>query len=158
MTAAQSMMSQKEKDRIWQRVVQAKIRNQAEALKRIGVVGWAKLNALARSVLLADRNNREAVAASEYFRLRGIVRTNSSDEINPMPNPALNYGYAIVRAAMVRALVKAGLLCVCGIHHCNRSNAFALADDMTRKSGISVLNRAAVRFGIISSKWVEVSS
>lgn len=114
----------------WQHVVQSKIRNQAEALKRIGVVGWAKINALARSVLLADKNNREAVAAAEYFRLRGIVRTNSSDEINPMPNPALNFGYAIVRAAMARALVKAGLLCICGIHHSNRSNAFALADDM----------------------------
>ena len=129
-TAAQLMMSQKTKDRIWQRVVQAKIRNQAEALKRFGLIGWAKLNALARGVLLADRNNREAVAAAEYFRLRGIVRTNSSAEINPMPNPALNYGYAILRAAMARALVKAGLLCTCGIHHSNRSNAFALADDM----------------------------
>lgn len=129
-TTAQLALSQKVKDRIWQRVVQAKIRNQAEALKRSGIIGWAKLNALARGVLLADRNNREAVAAAEYFRLRGIVRTNSSDEINPMPNPALNYGYAIVRAAMARALVKAGLLCVCGIHHSNRSNAFALADDM----------------------------
>ena len=129
-TAAQLMMTQKAKDRIWQCVVQAKIRNQAEALKRANIIGWAKLNALARSVLLADRNNREAVAAAEYFRLREIVRTNSSDEINPMPNPALNYGYAIVRAAMARALVKAGLLCVCGIHHSNRSNAFALADDM----------------------------
>ena len=75
-TAAQMKMSQKTKDRIWQSVVQAKIRNQAEALKRIGLGGWAKLNALARGVLLADKNNREAVAAAEYFRLRGIVRTN----------------------------------------------------------------------------------
>ena len=129
-TAAQLAMAQKTKDRIWQRVVQAKIRNQAEALKRSGETGWAKLNALARNVLLADRNNREAVAAAEYFRLRGIVRTNSMDDVNPMPNPALNYGYAIVRAAMARSLVKTGLLCVCGIHHSNRSNAFALADDM----------------------------
>lgn len=129
-TTAQLLMLRKTKDRIWQRVVQAKIRNQAEALKRSGEAGWAKLNALARNVLLADRNNREAVAAAEYFRLRGIVRTNSMDDINPMPNPALNYGYAIVRAAMARSLVKAGLLCVCGIHHSNRSNAFALADDM----------------------------
>ena len=129
-TAAQLVMSQKTKDRIWQRVVQAKICNQAEALKRSGETGWAKLKALARNVVLADRSNREAVAAAEYFRLRGIVRTNSMDDVNPMPNPALNYGYAIVRAAMARSLVKAGLLYVCGIHHSNRSNAFALADDM----------------------------
>lgn len=129
-TTAQLSLTQRAKDRIWQRVVQAKIRNQAEALKRCDTPGWAKLNALARGVLLADRSNREAVAAAEYFRLRGIVRTNSSDAINPMPNPALNYGYAVVRAAMARSLVKTGLLCVCGIHHSNRSNAFALADDM----------------------------
>ena len=156
-TSAQLSMSPKVKDRLWQRVVQAKIRNQAEALKRTGTAGWAKLNALARGVLLADRNNREAVAAAEYFRLRGIVRTNSSDEINPMPNPALNYGYAVVRAAMSRALVKSGLLCVCGIHHSNRSNAYALADDMMEPYRPFV---DEIVFGLphtIGKDWVRMS-
>ena len=42
----------------------------------------------------------------------------------------LNYGYAIVRAAVARAIVVAGLLPSLGIKHCNRSNSFALADDL----------------------------
>ena len=47
-----------------------------------------------------------------------------------MPNAALNYGYAIIRAAMARALVGSGLLCIVGIHHHNQYNAYCLADDI----------------------------
>jgi CRISPR-associated protein Cas1 len=42
----------------------------------------------------------------------------------------LNYGYAVVRAAVARAIVAAGLLPSLGLHHRNRSNAFCLADDL----------------------------
>jgi CRISPR-associated protein Cas1 len=49
--------------------------------------------------------------------------------VDPL-NAALNYGYAILRAAVARALVGAGLFPALGLHHSNRSNAFALADDM----------------------------
>jgi len=46
------------------------------------------------------------------------------------PNAPLNYGYAILRAATARAIVGSGLACFRGIHHHNRYNAFALADDI----------------------------
>lgn len=42
----------------------------------------------------------------------------------------LNYGYAILRAVMARALVSSGLLPTLGIHHHNRYNAYCLADDV----------------------------
>ena len=45
-------------------------------------------------------------------------------------NSLLNYGYAVVRAAVARALIAAGLLPVVGLHHANRSNPFCLADDL----------------------------
>src|SRR5262249_13182536 len=45
-------------------------------------------------------------------------------------NAMLNYGYAIVRAALARAIVAAGLHPALGLHHCHRSNLFALADDL----------------------------
>lgn len=48
----------------------------------------------------------------------------------PGLNSFLNYGYAIVRAAIARAIVAAGLLPSIGIHHRNRANAFCLADDL----------------------------
>ena len=46
------------------------------------------------------------------------------------PNNLLNYGYAILRAVVARALVSSGLLPTLGIHHHNRYNAYCLADDI----------------------------
>lgn len=46
------------------------------------------------------------------------------------PNNLLNYGYAILRAIVARALVTSGLLPTLGIHHHNRYNAYCLADDV----------------------------
>ncbi len=46
------------------------------------------------------------------------------------PNNLLNYGYAILRAVVARALVISGLLPTLGIHHHNRYNAYCLADDI----------------------------
>jgi CRISPR-associated protein Cas1 len=51
------------------------------------------------------------------------------DHLDPL-NIMLNYGYAVLRAAVARALVAAGLFPALGLHHRNRSNAFCLADDM----------------------------
>jgi hypothetical protein len=48
----------------------------------------------------------------------------------PGLNSFLNYGYAVVRAAIARSIVAAGLLPSVGLHHRNRSNAFCLADDL----------------------------
>ena len=45
-------------------------------------------------------------------------------------NALLNYGYSVVRAAVARAIIVAGLMPSLGIKHANRSNAFALADDL----------------------------
>ena len=42
----------------------------------------------------------------------------------------MNYGYAILRAVVARALVSSGLLTTLGIHHRNKYNAFCLADDV----------------------------
>ena len=42
----------------------------------------------------------------------------------------LNYGYAVVRAAVARALVAAGLFPPIGLHHRSRADDFALADDL----------------------------
>ena len=45
-------------------------------------------------------------------------------------NGLLNYGYAVVRASVARAVVAAGLHPTIGVQHANRGNAFALADDL----------------------------
>ena len=52
--------------------------------------------------------------------------TGAGDKANVM----LNYGYAILRASVARAVVGSGLLPTLGIHHHNRYNAYCLADDI----------------------------
>ena len=42
----------------------------------------------------------------------------------------MNYGYAILRAAVARALLGSGLFPAFGLFHRNRYNAFPLADDV----------------------------
>ena len=48
----------------------------------------------------------------------------------PDQNRLLNYGYAIVRAAVGRAICAAGLHASVALHHRHRENAWALADDL----------------------------
>src|SRR5208283_4891701 len=55
-----------------------------------------------------------------------FVREDASDKRNAL----LNYGYAVVRSAVARALVAAGLLPAFGVNHASVSNAFNLADDL----------------------------
>lgn len=45
-------------------------------------------------------------------------------------NAHLNYGYAVVRAAMARGVVGTGLAPGLGLHHRSRLNAFQLVDDL----------------------------
>lgn len=114
--------------RLWRKLCRAKIRNQAALMRRLGK-NADKLEDLALAVKNGDPSNCEAQAARIYFQSLGddgFVR----DREGVWPNAALNYGYAILRAAVARALVGSGLLCIRGIHHHNRYNAFALADDV----------------------------
>ena len=117
------------KGRIWRKIVRQKIRNQAALMDRLGAKGAKRLLALAEEVKNGDPANCEAQAARIYFQVLGpdgFVR----DRDGVWPNAPLNYGYAILRAATARALVGSGLVCFHGVHHHNRYNAFALADDM----------------------------
>lgn len=116
------------KKQLWQQTIQCKIKNQAAMLKSKGKPMGALLS-LAASVKSDDTSNREGTAAREYWSLlfgNGFIR----DRYGDAPNPFLNYGYIILRAAVTRALVGSGLLPTLGIHHKNRYNAYCLADDI----------------------------
>ncbi|MDE2576938.1 MAG: type II CRISPR-associated endonuclease Cas1 [Rhodospirillales bacterium] len=115
------------KKRLWQIIVQAKIRNQAASLRAGGIAPGA-LPAMAELVGSGDPDNVEARAARTYWRLLfpEFVRENADDRRNIL----LNYGYAVLRAAVARALVASGLLPAFGLQHASASNAFNLADDL----------------------------
>lgn len=115
--------------RLWQQIVRAKVRAQAGNLPE-GTLARGKLLALVGEVRSGDPTNVEAQAAKLYwsalFEPQAFRRNPDGDGINAM----LNYGYAIVRASVARAIVAAGLMPALGIHHSNRANAFCLADDL----------------------------
>lgn len=115
---------------LWKQVVEAKIRNQAAVLARTGTDAGFLLE-LAGKVQSGDGGNREAQAAAWYWpRLFKCVAGFKRFREGPPPNNLLNYGYAILRALVARSLVGSGLLPTLGIHHRNRYNAYALADDI----------------------------
>ena len=125
--AMQIAISAPLKKRLWQNVVQAKIANQAASLETIGQDATA-LHAMMRLVGSGDPDNVEARAARAYWpRLfTDFIRDDANDKRNAL----LNYGYAVVRSAVARALVAAGLLPAFGVNHASITNAFNLADDM----------------------------
>ena len=124
----QTALGEPLKKRCWQRIVVAKIGNQAEHLAARRRTGSDGLRAMAGLVGSGDPDNVEARAAREYWgRLfDGFVRADESD----LRNKLLNYGYAVVRAAVARALVAYGCLPAFGLHHESAANAFNLADDI----------------------------
>lgn len=112
----------------WKRIVDAKVAMQAGALDAIGQAS-APLTVMRRKITSGDSTNIEAQAARYYWpRLMGdgFHRDKDAGDINAL----LNYGYTVLRAATARAVIAAGLHPTIGLHHSNRGNAFALADDL----------------------------
>ena len=113
---------------LWKQIVEAKIRNQSRLLEQLGK-GERLLAKYYSSVKSNDTTNREGAAARIYWKVllgKDFVR----DRYGTPPNALLNYGYTLLRAAMARSIMNAGLLPTVGIFHKNRYNAFPLADDM----------------------------
>lgn len=116
---------------LWKQTIEAKIANQAHVLKKYSG-GEAPLLRCLRLVKSGDTTNQEGQAARYYWKaiFAPFMGTFKRERFGEPPNNLLNYGYALLRAATARALAGAGLLCTLGIHHHNRYNAYALADDI----------------------------
>lgn len=115
------------KKKIWQQIVIRKIEHQAIVLEIFGKDSVLVKN-ISRMVKSGDTDNREAYAARMYWlELFGdsFVRNKNGDGINAM----LNYGYAIMRSAMIRAICVHGLEPALGLFHDNNQNTFCLSDD-----------------------------
>lgn len=118
------------KKQLWQQTVIAKIENQAALLKTQSTE-YKLLNTYARDVKSGDSENHEATAAAYYWkRIFPDFLEFRRERYGPPPNNLLNYGYAILRAAVARSLVASGLLPTLGIFHRNQYNPYCLADDV----------------------------
>lgn len=119
------------KEKMWQRIVQIKIRNQASLLEYLekdpNVTN--RLRNFANQVEIGDCTNREGHAAKLYFNeLFGPSFQRMRGSVDPY-NAALNYGYIVLRACVARTVVAYGLHPAFGIGHRNQFNAFNLVDD-----------------------------
>jgi CRISPR-associated protein Cas1 len=126
---AQLALSQPARKRLWQRLVQFKIDNQAAVLaKHTHHAAARRLRRLSEETRSGDPDNCEAQAAQVYFRT--LIHPNFGRLQNRFYNAALNYSYAVVRAALARSLVGYGFLPAFGLFHHSEQNAFNLADDL----------------------------
>ena len=119
------------KKQLWQQTVRMKIQNQARVLEEIYTQPQANMLAWVKQVRSGDPDNLEARAAVYYWaNLFPSLPKFTREREESAPNALLNYGYALLRAAVARSLVSVGLLPTLGIHHHNRYNAYCLADDI----------------------------
>ncbi|WP_438725748.1 type II CRISPR-associated endonuclease Cas1 [Parasphingorhabdus sp. DH2-15] len=115
--------------RAWKDIVSAKVHMQGSLLTAIGKEEGEGVSRMAKRIRSGDPENIEAQAARRYWpalfgsdfrRDRTVTGTNAM----------LNYGYTVMRAMVARSIIAAGLHPTIGLHHANRLNAFALADDL----------------------------
>ena len=112
----------------WKQIVISKIKMQAAVLKAFGIPD-AQLLMMIRNVTSGDKTNIEAQAARIYWPYI-FGKEFRRERHGGNENSLLNYGYTIMRSTTMRAVVGAGLHPSIGLHHSNRGNAFALADDL----------------------------
>ena len=115
---------------LWQHIVQTRLRTQAANLRALNRKGALRLERLAKETQPSDSGKTESQGARHYWpRLftPGFKRNKhgAQDSINAR----LNFGYAVLRSMIARALVMAGLNPSLGLGHCSIENPFNLADD-----------------------------
>ena len=116
---------------LWQQTIKQKILNQEHVLRINTAQETNCMRVWSNDVRSGDPDNLEARAAAYYWKNVFTTYPNFvRDREGIPPNNLLNYGYAILRAIIARALVGSGLLPTLGIHHHNRYNAYCLADDI----------------------------
>lgn len=94
------------KNQLWNKMIRQKIDNSSRNLAVLGLEGVKEIEDFVKLVHDGDKENIEAQAAAAYFQFyhKGLNRRNE----DPV-NSALNYGYAIVRSYIIKALISTGI-------------------------------------------------
>ncbi len=118
------------KNALWQQLVQARLRTQAENLRSLKRNGALRLERLADEVQPGDIGKCEGQGARHYWAhlFPENFRREKLGADDPI-NARLNFGYAILRSMIARSLVMGGLNPALGLGHISTENAFNLADD-----------------------------
>ena len=113
---------------LWQKIVQVKVAEQALTLERLNKPSIS-LQAMVKKVKSDDSTNIEAQAAQKYWKLLVDKDFKRDPDLEGL-NSLLNYGYAILRALVARAIVVTGFHPALGLNHSNQYNPYCLADDL----------------------------
>ncbi len=116
------------KKQLWKQIVMQKIIQQAETLKQFQKK-YQGVKQLSLRVKSGDKDNCESQAAQKYWKLlfgQDFRRGSRKEGVNIL----LNYGYAIMRTMVARAIVGSGFHPALGLHHHNQYNSLNLADDL----------------------------
>lgn len=116
------------KGEVWTRIVEDKIRKQAEFLQEIGSTRESELLfSYIEQLEYRDETNREGHAAKVYFNaLFGMDFSRNDDNAT---NAALNYGYALILSAVNREVAALGYHTELGLFHDNLYNPYNLSCD-----------------------------
>lgn len=125
---SQISMSEPRRKQAWKRIVQAKVKNQAEVLSGVGKENQQLLR-LVKKVRSGDPDSCEAQAARIYWQ--SLFGPDFRRDRNKSGlNSALNYIYSIVRACVARGVSSAGLHPSFSLRHKNAQNPLNLVDDL----------------------------
>lgn len=129
---AQAALTMPRAKNAWGRIVKAKILGQAAVLQANGIREHKLLTEFAGAVRSGDPANLEAQAARIYWdAISGPMYFKRTPGLNlDDTNACLNYAYTVLRGFGIQAVLAAGLTPALGIFHRNRSNNFALVDDL----------------------------
>ena len=128
-TYTQAKSSQPLRKRLWRGIICKKIDEQANSLVAHNPDQAVAMKKMKATVLAGDKTNVEARAARFYWPIlfsKDFRRDRNQSGINAH----LNYGYTILRSAMARSVVAAGLIPSLGVGHKNARNSFCLVDDL----------------------------
>lgn len=126
---AQALAKKGLKNKIWQKIIKGKVKNQTALLALYQSASVERLNRLHTLIKSGDPQNIEAQAAQVYWPAlfgKDFRRDRHRDDVNTL----LNYGYAIIRSAMLSAVLSTGLHPTFGIFHKNKNNPLCLVDDL----------------------------
>lgn len=123
----QLLVSEPLRKQLWKQTVEAKISQQMLLLKKLGKE-YEPMTTYLNSVKSGDSTNMEGIAAQHYWKY--LFDDFKRDREGEAPNNFLNFGYAVLRSIVARALVCSGLNPTMGIFHRNKYNAYCLADDI----------------------------
>lgn len=123
----QLAVSEPLRKQLWKQTVEAKISQQMLLLKKLKKPHEPMVNYL-NNVKSGDSTNMEGIAAQYYWKQ--LFENFTRERDGNVPNSFLNFGYAVLRSIVARALVSSGLSPTLGIFHRNKYNPYCLADDI----------------------------